>query len=65
LSAAKDALKSEDKNSLAAKTFANILAVRTGDENREEIKLVKEVLNSTDIKNFINDKYQGAVIPVF
>lgn len=65
LNAAKDALKSEDKDSLAAKTFANIVTVRTWDENREEIKILKEVITSKEVKDFINEKYKGAVIPVF
>ncbi|MDF2523167.1 MAG: lipoprotein [Clostridiales bacterium] len=65
LNAAKDALKTEDKDSLAAKTFANIVTIRTGDENREELKILKEVITSKEVKDFINEKYKGAVIPVF
>ena len=65
LNAATDALKAEDKDSLAAKTFANFLAVRTGDEGRAEIKTLGEVLNSQEVKDFINEKYKGAVVPVF
>lgn len=65
LNAAKDALKAEDKDSLAAKTFANIIAVRTGDENRDDIKTLIEVITSQQVKDFINEKYKGAVIPVF
>jgi D-methionine transport system substrate-binding protein len=65
LSAAKDALISESKDSLAARTFANVIAVRTGDENREDIKILKEIITTGELKDFINQKYQGAVIPVF
>lgn len=65
LNAAKDALQAEDKDSLAAQTFANIVAVRTGEENKPEIAVLKEVLNSQAVKDFINNEYQGAVIPVF
>ncbi|HEX7055957.1 MAG TPA: MetQ/NlpA family ABC transporter substrate-binding protein [Bacilli bacterium] len=65
LNAAKDALKIEDKDSLAAKTFANIVVVRTGDENRPEIKTLVDVITSPEVKDFINRNYQGAVIPVF
>lgn len=65
LSAAKDALKAEDKDSLAAKTFANIITIRTGDENRKEIKILNEVITSAEVRDFINQKYKGAVIPVF
>ena len=65
LNVAKDAIKSEATDSLAAKTFANIIVVRTGDENREEIKTLKAVMTSKDVKDFINQKYKGAIIPVF
>lgn len=65
LNAAKDALLAEDKDSLAAKTFANIVVVRTGDESREDIKALVEVMTSKETKDFINETYQGSVIPVF
>lgn len=65
LNAATDALKSEDKDSLAAKTFANIITVRTGDENREDIKILDEVITSPEVRDYINQQYKGAVVPVF
>lgn len=43
--------------------YVNIIAVRTGDENREEIKTLVEVLQSDEIANYINETYKGAVIP--
>ncbi|AVX20288.1 D-methionine transport system substrate-binding protein [Carboxydocella sporoproducens DSM 16521] len=64
LNAGKDALVSEDKNSEAAQTFGNIIAVRKGDENKEAIKALGEVLLSPEIKKFIEEKYQGAVLPL-
>ncbi|NLI91489.1 MAG: hypothetical protein GX434_04580 [Peptococcaceae bacterium] len=45
--------------------MAIIVAARTGDENKQEIAVLKEVLNSQAVKDFINNKYKGAVIPVF
>ncbi|GAV23241.1 MetQ/NlpA family ABC transporter substrate-binding protein [Carboxydothermus pertinax] len=60
----KDALIAEDANSEAAETFGNVLAVRKGDENREEIKKLSEALKSEEIKKFINEKYNGAVVPL-
>lgn len=60
----KDALALEDKNSIAAKTFANVLVVRQG-ENRPELKKLEDALHSPEVKKFIEDKYQGAVVPVF
>lgn len=65
LNAAEDALRAEDKDSLAAKTFANVVAVRTGEENDELIQILKEVLTSEDVRKFLEEKYQGSVIPAF
>lgn len=56
----KDALAKEEKDSLAAETYANILAVREGDERPELMKLV-EVLRGQEVKDFIAEKYQGSV----
>ncbi len=60
---AKDALALEAADSEAANTFANIIAVRAGDENRPELKTLCEVLKSDAIKEFMNKTYQGAVLP--
>lgn len=65
LNASTDAIAKEEKDSLAASTFANIIAVRSGDENREEIKILMEVLQSDFTRKFIEDTYKGAVVPVF
>lgn len=65
LNAATDALAKEEKDSLAAQTYANIIAVRAGDENRPEIKALVAALQSDEVKKFIEDTYQGAVVPVF
>jgi D-methionine transport system substrate-binding protein len=65
LSAAKDALKAEAKDSLAAKTYANILAIRKGDESRPEIQALAKALTSPEVKKFILDTYKGAVAPAF
>ena len=45
--------------------YANIVVVRNGDENREEIKALIEALTTDDVKNFIKEKYGSAVIPAF
>ncbi len=63
LSAAKDAIAIETSDSAAAKTYANIIAVKEGNENSEGIKALVSVLKSDEIKKFINDTYQGAVVP--
>ncbi|MPN43050.1 Membrane lipoprotein TpN32 [bioreactor metagenome] len=65
LNAATDALAKEEKESLAATTYANIVAVRRGDEDREDLKALVAALKSDRVKKFIEDTYKGAVVPVF
>lgn len=60
-----DALQSEDKNSEAAQTYANIIAVNTGHENDPAIQALIDALQSEKVATFINDTYHGAVVPVF
>ena len=57
----KDALFMEDSTS----PYVNIIAVREGDENRPEIQALIKALKSEEIKQFISDKYKGAVVPAF
>ena len=57
----KDALFIEDKDS----PYVNIVAVRDGDENRDDIKKLMAALKSEKVKKFILDKYQGAIVPAF
>ncbi|MGL4991453.1 MAG: MetQ/NlpA family ABC transporter substrate-binding protein [Sarcina sp.] len=63
---AKDALILENKDSAASKTYANILAVNEGDEDKQKIKDLKEALTSENIKTYIEKTYiDSSVIPVF
>ena len=57
----RDALFMEDKTS----PYVNILVVRQGDESRPEIQALMKALHSEAVKNFINEKYKGAIIPAF
>ncbi|MBE8949661.1 MAG: MetQ/NlpA family ABC transporter substrate-binding protein [Quinella sp. 3Q1] len=57
----KDALFIEDKTS----PYVNIIAVRDGDENREEIKTLLNTLKTDKVKKFIEEKYKGAIVPAF
>lgn len=43
--------------------YVNIIAVRSEDQDSEKIKALVEVLKSDKIKEFINSKYHGSVIP--
>ena len=45
--------------------YVNVVAVREGDENRPEIKALITALQSDEIRTFINEKYDGIVVPVF
>lgn len=62
-SVAKDALAYEKSDSEAAKTYVNVIAVKEGNEDSEKIQALVDVLKSDEIKDFINEKYDGAVIP--
>ncbi|QEY33783.1 ABC transporter substrate-binding protein [Caproiciproducens galactitolivorans] len=59
-----DAIAVEKDDSIAAEKYANVLAIRKGDENREEIKALVEVLKSDEMKTFIKNTFNGAVVPV-
>lgn len=62
-SVSKDALAYETSDSEAAKTYVNVIAVKEGNENNEAIKALVDVLKSDDMKKYINDTYDGAVLP--
>ncbi len=64
LSAAKDALAVEDGTSLGPTTYANIIAVKKGNENEAKIKALIEVLKSQAIKDYITKTYNGNVVAV-
>lgn len=65
LNAATDALVTEDPNSTAAQTYANILAVKEGSEKDPNILKLIAALQSDEVKAYINETYGGAVIPIF
>lgn len=58
-------LASEGADSEAAKTYANIVAVRKGEDATEKTKALVKALTSDTAKKFIEDTYKGSVIPVF
>lgn len=62
-SVAHDAVAYETSASTAAKTYVNVLVVKAGNENNEGIQALVKVLKSDEIKQFINDTYDGAVVP--
>ncbi len=62
-SASKDALAYEASDSVAAKTYVNVIVVKAGNEENEGIQALVDVLKSDEIAAFINETYDGAVVP--
>lgn len=62
-SVGKDAVAYEKADSEAAKTYVNIIAVKEGNESNEGIVALVNALKSDEIKKFIEEKYDGAVVP--
>ena len=62
LSVGQDSIAFEASDSEAAKTYVNIVAVKEGNENNEQIKALVDVLKSDTIKQYIKDTYDGAVV---
>lgn len=60
---AAEALALEAADSMAATTYANVLAVREGDEMREELKALYDALTSPELAKAMKEKYAGAVLP--
>ena len=56
-----DALAIESKES----PYANILVIKAGNENSNKIKALVKAITSPEVKSFIDEKYQGAIIPAF
>ncbi|CDB45781.1 lipoprotein [Phascolarctobacterium faecium] len=61
LNPVKDSLFTEPKDS----PYANILAIRKGDDKRPELQKLDKALTSPEVKKFIEEKYKGAVVPAF
>lgn len=57
----KDALFIEDKDS----PYTNILVSRPDNKDSEAIQKLAKALTSADVKKFIEDKYQGSIVPAF
>lgn len=63
-SVSKDSIAHETSDSEAAKTYVNIIAVKEGNEDNEAVKALVDVLKSDEIKDYINETYDGAVVPL-
>lgn len=60
-----DAIASEDASGDAAQTYANIVAVRSGDENSPKTTALVNALKTDKVKQYIEDTYNGAVVAIF
>ena len=60
-----DPLAVEASDSLAAETYANLIAVKEGNEDSEKTKALVNAVLSDDVRNYINENYEGPVVPVF
>lgn len=63
LSVSDDALLLEDASSEAAETYANILVVKSGNEETDKTKALVEALTSDEVKSYIEETYKGSVVP--
>lgn len=61
-SVGKDSIAYESSDSVAAKTYVNIIAVYEGNENEPKIQALVSVLRSEEIQKFIEETYDGAVV---
>lgn len=61
---ASSVIVTEDKNSVAAQTFANLLVVRIGTEESEKTKVLIAALKSESVKQFILDTFSPTVVPL-
>lgn len=64
-SSANDALATESADSDAAQLYPNVLVVEEGRENDPAILAVAAALQSDAVRDFINETYGGAVVPLF
>ena len=65
LNVKEDALFTEDKDDNRIHDMRNILVVKKKNKDSEKTKVLQEALTSEKVKKFINEKYNGAVTPVF
>ncbi|MGN1305110.1 MAG: MetQ/NlpA family ABC transporter substrate-binding protein [Oscillospiraceae bacterium] len=60
-----DAIATEDASGDAAQTYANIIAVNSGNENSAKIQALVSTLQTDEVKSFIAENYNGAVVAIF
>lgn len=61
----KDAIVTEDPNGEAAQTYANLLVVKEANAEIPAIQALAKALNSDEVRTYIQENYEGAVVPIF
>ena len=56
-----DSLAIEDADS----PYVNVLVVKEGNESNPAVQALIDALETDAVRNFILEKYEGAVVPVF
>lgn len=65
LNVGKDAIAAEGADSLAARTYGNIIAVKDGNQNSAKVQALVKAIMSPEVRDYINGTYEGAVVPMF
>jgi len=65
LSIEEDAVALEDRDSISAQTYANYIVVRAGNESDARVLTLIDILASDEVRDFINERFEGRVVPVF
>ena len=60
-----EALAVENADGAAAEAYVNVIAVKEGNENSEKIQALVKALQSEEVRTFIEETYEGAVVPLF
>jgi len=60
-----DAVAVEAADGAAAEAYVNVLTVKEGNEKNEAIQALVKALQSDEVKAFIEETYDGAVVPLF
>ena len=60
-----DAVAVEAADGTAAEAYVNVIAVKEGNENSEAVQALLKALKSDKVKAFIEETYEGAVVPLF
>ncbi len=60
-----EALAVEEADGAAAEAYVNVVAVKEGSENEAKIQALVKALQSDEVKAYIEETYDGAVVPLF